>query len=218
MRIGVRLTSYLERTILENPHSGKNIFSGCVQSPAGVAFTNVKTPDPTNAELNHEQEALKALASQFGPVLLQYFKRRIGDRFEAADLMQEVFVRLIRRGNMAALQDIRGYIFETASSVLTDRARKRRSRHTDDHESFDPTVHGVEGFPSDRVLIGEETLSRASRALLELPERARTIFVLRRLEGLRYQDIAQRLGISLSLVEKQMARAVAYLTQRMNDE
>jgi RNA polymerase sigma-70 factor (ECF subfamily) len=54
--------------------------------------------------------------------------------------------------------------------------------------------------------------------LLELPERTRTIFVLRRMEGLRYQDIAQRLGISLSLVEKQMARAVAYLSQRMHDE
>ncbi len=134
------------------------------------------------------------------------------------DLTQEVFVRLLRRGDIAALEDIRGYLFETASSVLTDRARKRRSHHSDVHESFDSTVHGNEGFPSDHVLIGEETLTRATRALMELPERARTIFVLRRLEGLRYQDIAQRLGISLSLVEKQMARAAAYLTKRMNDE
>jgi RNA polymerase sigma factor (sigma-70 family) len=184
---------------------------------AGVAFRNV-TPDLISPGVNQEQDALKALASQFGPVLLQYFKRRVGDRSEAADLTQEVFARLLRRGNIAALQDIRGYIFETASSVLTDRARKRRSHHSDDHETFDPAVHGYEDFPSDRVLIGDETLSRASRALLELPERARTIFVLRRLEGLPYQEIAQRLGISLSLVEKQMARAVAYLTQRMNDE
>jgi RNA polymerase sigma factor (sigma-70 family) len=178
----------------------------------------VTPPDPTSPGVNQEQEALKALASQFGPVLLHFFQRRVRDRSEAEDLTQEVFIRLLRRGDIAALEDIRGYLFETASSVLTDRARKRRSHHSDDHESFDPAVHGNEGFPSDHVLIGEETLTRATRALMELPERARTIFVLRRLEGLRYQDIAQRLGISLSLVEKQMARAVAYLTQRMNDE
>lgn len=150
--------------------------------------------------------------------MLRFFQRRVRDRSEAEDLTHEVFVRLLRRGNIAALQDSRGYLFETAASVLTDRARKRRSRHSDGHESFDPAVHGNADFPSDHVLIGEETLTRASRALLELPERARAIFVLRRLEGLRYQDIAQRLGISLSLVEKQMARAVAHLTQRLNDE
>lgn len=165
-----------------------------------------------------EQEALNALAAQFGLVLLQFFQRRIRDRPEAEDLVQEVFIRLLKRGDISALQDVRGYLFETAASVLTDRARKRVSHHSDDHIGFDPIIHGNKDFPSDRVLIGEETLTRASRALLELPERVRAVFVLRRLEGLRYQDIAQRLDISLSLAEKQMARAVAYLTQRMGEE
>jgi RNA polymerase sigma-70 factor (ECF subfamily) len=165
-----------------------------------------------------ERATLDALSSQFGASLLHFFRRRIRDASEAEDLVQEVFVRLVKRGNIAALHDLRGYLFETAASVLTDRARKRRSHRSDQHEPFDPAVHGNEDFSSDHVLIGEETLTRASRALLELPERARTIFVLRRLEGLRYQDIARRLGISLSLVEKEMARAVAYLTQRMDGE
>jgi RNA polymerase sigma-70 factor (ECF subfamily) len=177
--------------------------------------------DPKNEDPNvtpSEQDALKGLAGQFGPVLLQFFKRRVRDQSEAEDLTQEVFVRLLRRGDISALADLRGYLFETASSVLMDRARKRRSHLSDQHVPFDPTVHGNVDFASDHVLIGQETLTRASRALLELPDRARTIFVLRRLEGLRYQDIALRLGISVSLVEKQMALAVAYLTQRMGEE
>lgn len=169
-------------------------------------------------EVSREKETLKALGCQFRPVLLQYFQRRVKNRTEAEDLAQEVFLRLLKRGDISKLKDTRGYLFETAASVLTDRARKRRSHHSDDHEVFDPTLHGNEDFPSDHVLIEQEVLTRATRALLELPERARTIFVLRRLEGLRYQDIAQRLGLSLSLVEKQMARAVAYLAQRMNEE
>lgn len=165
-----------------------------------------------------EQQVLEALAAQFGGVLLQFFQRRISDRQEAEDLVQEVFVRLLKRGNIADLQDLRGYLFETAASVLMDRARKRVSRHSNEHVSFDPLAHADEEFSADRVLMGEEALTCASRALLELPERVRTVFILRRLEGMRYQDIAQRLGISLSLVEKQMARAVAYLTQRMGEE
>ena len=165
-----------------------------------------------------DQEALRQLADQFGMVLRHFFMRRIHEREELDDLVQEVYIRLLKRGRVQEVEDLRAYLFETAASVLTDRARKRRSHRAEVHEPFDPAEHSSEEFPADRVLIGEETLTRASRALLELPERARTIFILRRLEGLRYQDIAQRLGISLSLVEKQMVKAVAYLNQRMNEE
>lgn len=161
---------------------------------------------------------MDALADQFGHVLLLFFQRRVRDRAEAEDLVQEVYVRLLKRGDIAALQDLRGYLFETAANVLKDRARKHLSHHSRDHVAFDPAAHGREDFPSDDVLIGEETLTCAARALLELPERTRAVFVLRRLEGLGYQEIAHRLGISLSLVEKLMVRAVAYLTQRMSEE
>ena len=51
-----------------------------------------------------------------------------------------------------------------------------------------------------------------------MPERTRHVFVLRRIEGLRYQDVAKRLGLSVSAVEKHMQRAMLHLVQRLNDE
>lgn len=68
---------------------------------------------------------MKALADQFGGTLLRFFERRVKDRAEAEDLVQEVFVRLIKRGDIVQLEDVRGYLFETAASVIVDRARKR---------------------------------------------------------------------------------------------
>jgi RNA polymerase sigma factor (sigma-70 family) len=53
--------------------------------------------------------------------------------------------------------------------------------------------------------------------LLELPERTRQIFVLRRLEGLSYFEIGRRLGVSVSAVEKHMQRAVRHLAARTGD-
>lgn len=173
---------------------------------------------PLSEPARDEHATLRALVAQFGGVLLRFFERRVKDRAEAEDLVQEVFVRLMKRGDISQLEDLRGYLFETAASVLVDRARRRTSRRSEEHQSFDPALHGSHDISSEHVLIGRETLSRAARALLELPERTRTVFVLRRLEGMRYQDIAERLGVSLSLVEKQVARAAAYLTQRMGDE
>lgn len=137
---------------------------------------------------------------------------------EAEDLAQEVFLRMLQRGNIAVLEHARAYLFETASSVLLDRARRRAVRHDEAHQRFDLLRHGREDFPSERVLIGQEALDRASGLLLQLPQRTRAVFVLRRFEGLRYQDIARRLGISVSATEKHMVRAVSFLAERMGEE
>jgi RNA polymerase sigma factor (sigma-70 family) len=181
----------------------------------------VGTPDfhSSEAGLSQAEKALLAqLARQFDGVLLQYFRRRIRDAFEAEDLVQEVYFRLIKRGHLGDLQDVRSYLFETASHVLTDRFRKRKSQRADEEQEFDPLLHGGAGLSSDDTLINREALTRVARALLELPERARTAFVLRRLEDLSHEDIAVRLGISVSFVEKLLRRALAYLTQRMDEE
>jgi RNA polymerase sigma-70 factor (ECF subfamily) len=162
-------------------------------------------------------EALEALAERFRPLLLGYFRRRVDSRVEAEDLVQEVFLRMLRRGGVDALADARAYLFETAVSVIIDRNRRGKVRRKNDHEAFDPETHGGADFPSERVCMGREALGRLSAALLELPERTRAIFVLRRLEDMRYSDIARRLGISVSAVEKQMVRAMSHLTERMGD-
>src|SRR3546814_10794581 len=57
---------------------------------------------------------------------------------------------------------------------------------------------------SDLVLINREHLERTSAMLLELPELTRAIFVLRRVEGLKVKDVAARLGISVTSVERHM--------------
>ena len=93
-----------------------------------------------------EQALLQELAAQFGPVLLQFFQRRVGERNEAQDLTQEVYVRLLKRGNLSTVEDMRRYVFEVAASVLTDRARRRRSHYSDRQEEFDPLVHANAGF------------------------------------------------------------------------
>jgi RNA polymerase sigma-70 factor (ECF subfamily) len=165
-----------------------------------------------------EQQGLRAIVDSFGPSLTRFFRRRIDDPGEVEDLVQEVFLRLARRGGVGDMEKIGGYVFETAASVLHDRRRRRRVRCAEAHDPFDPERHADADFSPDRVLDGQERLRRASAALLELPERTRHVFVLRRLEGLRYQDVARRLGLSVSAVEKHMQRAMAHLIRRLEEE
>ncbi|TCM16481.1 RNA polymerase sigma-70 factor (ECF subfamily) [Novosphingobium sp. PhB165] len=165
-----------------------------------------------------ELETISALDKRFRQSLLRHFGRRFSETCELEDMVQEVFVRLIRRGGVASLENLQAYVFETASSVLNDRLRRMRTRHETAHEPFDADLHANVDFSPEDVLLGKERLARATAALLELPERTRVIFVLRRLEGMRFQDIASRLGISVSAVEKHMQRAIAHMIRRRDPE
>lgn len=140
-----------------------------------------------------------------------YFRRRVRQQDDVGDLVQEVFVRLFNREGANQITNLRGYSFQIAASVLTDSQRHRKVRRQSDHVEFDPEHMGPAEIAPDRILIGRETLSVAVATLHRLPERTRTIFILRRLEGMRYLEISRRLGISVSAVEKHMARAVAHL-------
>lgn len=159
----------------------------------------------TIGKLTREAQPLRA-------TLARYFSRRIRDRAEIEDLVQEVFARVVRRDNVQPIENLGGYIYTTAASVLADRARRRAVRNADAHVPFDPEVHSDLDVDPERILCGKEALRAATAALLSLPERTRTIFALHRLEGLRSRDVADRLGISLSTVEKHMIRAVRSLS------
>ncbi len=142
----------------------------------------------------------------FRPALLRFFRRKLRDAADVEDLVQDVFVRLaVRQGG--EVENIGGYVFRTAASVVADRHRRRSVRHADDHVPFDCERHCGTDFDPARIVESRETLRIVEAALQALPERTRTIFLMRRLEGQNYRDIAARFGISVSAVEKHMVRA-----------
>ena len=79
--------------------------------------------------------AIEALSERFRPALLRYFRRRVSDASEAEDLVQEVLLRMLRRRNVASIEDARCYLFETASSVLTDRTCRLNALHPAEHQA-----------------------------------------------------------------------------------
>jgi RNA polymerase sigma factor (sigma-70 family) len=172
------------------------------------------------------REALIArLDARFRGPLMVYFLRRKFLRGEAEDLTQEVFVRMIGREDDVPPENADVYIFQIAANLLRDRARRATTRKADSHASLDaPTelaAQGVAHHPElvedrgpERVLLAQESLAEAMRALGELSERTRHIYILHRLEKMRHKDIAALLGLSVSAVEKHVIRAVAHLTER----
>src|SRR5690348_12273441 len=80
-----------------------------------------------------EQPFLEALALRYRSALNRFFERRAARTDDTEDLTQEVFLRLASRRAGDEIERLDGYIFQTAASVLTDRARRRAARCADRH-------------------------------------------------------------------------------------
>lgn len=151
----------------------------------------------------------------FIPALRAFFARQTRNAQQVDDLVQDVMLRMHARHDRKPLENLHGYIFQTASSVLRDQFRRDRVRQimvTTDFSDFD--IPDVECTP-EHVIHGRNQLRTVIAALNELPERTRDVFLLRRYEGLAYGEIAERTGLSVSALEKHVAKAAAHLARRV---
>jgi RNA polymerase sigma factor (sigma-70 family) len=164
-----------------------------------------------------EQQALAALSQRHRASLQRYFLRRVSNQGDVEDMIQEVFLRLMRRADLQSIGYLDGYLYEIAASVFQDRLRRRRARAMHLHDEFQDN-HSPQDFSPERVLIGRESIGRVAQALTELPERVRTAFAMHRFEGLRPPEIAQRIGVSVSAVEKYVIRAQRFVRKRLDDD
>ena len=144
------------------------------------------------------------------PALMSFFLKRVHDHAEAEDLTQDVFARVF--GGAQGDPDLHaGYVFQIASNLLRDRARRSRVR-TDSREAVGSLYgQGIDWLDPEKITAARDALAVLAAGLAELPERTRAIFVLYRVENIEKRLIAESFGISRSAVEKHVARAMVHL-------
>lgn len=156
------------------------------------------------------------LSARYADAVRRYFSRRLAGAPDIEDLTQEVFVRLLRRARLGDIENIEGYLFQIAANLMRERGRHRLRRRLDAQQPFDDDFSETyDDVSPERILLGREAYDLMVRSLQELPERTRTVFILNRFEDLTGVEIARRLGVSVSTVEKDMMRAIAHLRMRL---
>lgn len=149
-----------------------------------------------------------------GP-LLNFFARRLRPDIDREDLVQEVFLRLAKRGELETVEKVETYLFQTAASVLSDHLRARRVRAGVAHLPLPEDLISDADMSPEHVLLGKEAVEVMARALAELPARTQAIFALYHFEDMPHRDIAKRLGVSVSTVEKEMGKANRHLMSKL---
>lgn len=146
-----------------------------------------------------------------------YLTQKLRDRHIAAELTQEVFLRFAEQGAaaQAAISHPRSYLYRTAHNLAVDHIRRRRNGPVDFMPDEEMAGVADDRPTPDRVAGGRSDVAVAREALLELPERTRQVFVLTRIDGLTYAEVAMRLQISSSSVQKHLAQAVRHVMLRL---
>lgn len=153
------------------------------------------------------------LAAQLRPSLVHYFRRKTGNEEEANDLAQDVLLRVLAHAAWESMDQAKGYVFRAAVNRWHDRCRRLRTQGAT--LAWDEAVQHPdreECAPED-VFSRRQELLRLAGALDELNARTRTILVLVKLEKMRIATVADAMGISVSAVNKHLARGLAHLSR-----
>ncbi len=148
--------------------------------------------------------------------LQAFLARRVRRQPDAAELAQEVYVRMLRVPDLAAIRDPGAYLFTVASNLARDLARRERPDRTV-LDVDDPLVQEelaeLPGFAGQ--LDAEQRVRRLTEVLHQLPPKCHAAVVMQFWQGLSYEEIAQRLGVSTHMVKKYLSQAMVHCRRRM---
>jgi RNA polymerase sigma factor (sigma-70 family) len=141
------------------------------------------------------------------PALLRLLRARLGSTEDAEDALQEMWFK-VTQAAARPVADPAAYLFRMAANLATDRRLSATRAATLDSAWHEERPEADE-LDAERTLLARDRLVRAQAVLAAMPERMRTAYTLFRLDELPQREIAQRMGVSLSAVEKLLQRAYA---------
>lgn len=148
-------------------------------------------------------------------MLIEIARPILGCRYKAEDVVQDAYIRLLDSGRRAAVRQPAAYLYRTVRNLAVDRARRlaleaRYGANEDVPLSASASEPSPEG-----TAVARNLLSTIERALGELPERTRMVFEMHRLGGYSQQEVADSLGISVSLVAMLVRDALTHCRDRL---
>lgn len=154
-------------------------------------------------------------------LLVRYFTRLASDAAQAEDVVQDLYLKISAMQSETEVGDATAFLFKMAHNIYLNQLRSRQSGRNRDQAWHDTRHHHVGTEPVDDTPTAEDQVASRQQMILlqnaieELPERTQAIFRLHKLEGVSQPEVAARLSISLSSVEKHLSQALRHLTTRL---
>ena len=156
---------------------------------------------------------LKLLVANYEE-LTRYLTKRVGP-VSASDALHDTYIRLLQAGTIPDLDNPRAYLFRAASNIALDRLRAGNVANRRLIAADLAPEQASSAPPADIAIEKKERVRLLALAIGELPPRCREIFLLHKIDGLSHSQVAEKLGVSKSTVEKHVMKALAHCRDRL---
>lgn len=144
----------------------------------------------------------------FSGRLKRYLSRILKRPEDVEDIAQEAFVRVLEAGSKGEIHYQKAYLFRTAHNLALNALARKANVLVDYMEDFPEPEVLMESAPLEDTVAAQRRFELFCRAVATLPDQCRQVLVLRKVYGLSQQEVAARLGISVSTVEKHLAKGM----------
>lgn len=158
------------------------------------------------------REEFKNLFDRHFAEVRTYVFFRSGNGEVATDIAQETFLTIWEKQHRIKPENIKGLLFKIANNLFVSFYRKEKRSF----EFFNHYRLNEETQSPEEVMAFKELKENYEDALRKMPEKQRTVFLMSRVENLKYAKIADMVGISVKAVEKRMKKALDYLRKNLN--
>ena len=142
--------------------------------------------------------------------LQRYLSRMLGNQSEAQDIAHDAYLRIYPKVQDQSANNPQAVLYTTARRLAINRLKRRSiTPFIPGSINLETTAASTPGVVQQ--VMARQELQQLEEAIAQLPEGCRAVLLLRKIELLSHYEIAQRLGIAISTVEKQHARALRLL-------
>lgn len=171
---------------------------------------------------NETKPGLLKTIQQYGKRLFGFVRGRVGSEEDAEDIVQEVWYQLSRITNLDEIENMSGWLFQVARNRITDNYRRRKPGQTalfsedgDEDGLFLRELLLPDGNDPDLQFFREVFWEELMKALEEIPEDQRNVFVWNELEDMTLQEIADKTGENVKTIISRKRYAVQRLRTRL---
>jgi RNA polymerase sigma factor (sigma-70 family) len=164
---------------------------------------------------NDAQLLIVGLIASHGDQLRRFLRARVRNFADVPDIMQEVYLRMLRVSNVESVRSPEAYLFTVAQHVVQQHTLRYAAMPSVELEKVLGTHADSMHADPALELIAMQSLDRLQETLDELSPNARAVFMLSRRDGLSFDEIAVQLGVSIPMVKKYLMKALVRFRERL---
>lgn len=171
--------------------------------------TKALEPLPCVEDPQQRAELVTRLFREHNEALVRFLALRLRSQQEAKEVAQEAYVRLLKLDQPGAVGFLRAFLFKTAANLAVDRIRHEQMARRVARDSTFLEELSTQPTP-EKLATDAQELKLAERLIDELPPKCRRAFLLHKVYGLDFADIAKQMGLGERMVRTYVCRAILY--------